>query len=67
VPVVDGAIAAKGRRLILSEIGINMRKGDWLLLVMFLEQKIKVVDYHIELANMHEWFTWTGISTAFFG
>ncbi|KAI0380277.1 NAD(P)-binding protein [Hypomontagnella monticulosa] len=65
-PLVDAAIAAKVKRFIPSEFGINTRKIDNTGIGSILQAKVKTLDYIIEKSKQNPWFTWTGISSGIF-
>lgn len=65
-PLVDAAIAAKVKRFIPSEFGINTRKIDNTGIGAILQTKVKTLDYIIEKSKENPWFTWTGISSGIF-
>ncbi|TVY81249.1 putative pinoresinol-lariciresinol reductase [Lachnellula suecica] len=64
--LIDAAVAAKVTRFIPSEFGINTREVAGTKIGALLGAKVANVDYLIELAAKHEWFSWTGISTGLF-
>jgi uncharacterized protein YbjT (DUF2867 family) len=61
--IIESAIAARVKRFIPSEFGYNTREAHGTTIGSLLKAKIETVDYLIELAQKHDWFTWTGIST----
>ncbi|OTB02681.1 hypothetical protein M426DRAFT_322440 [Hypoxylon sp. CI-4A] len=65
-PLIDASIAAKVKRFIPSEFGINTRTISHDGLRSILQAKIKTLDYIISKSNENPWFTWTGISTGIF-
>ncbi|KAI1764664.1 NAD(P)-binding protein [Hypoxylon sp. FL1150] len=66
IPLVDAAIAAKVRRFIPSEFGINTRIVDGTAIGKILQGKIKTLDYLISKSEENPWFTWTGVSSGAF-
>ncbi|KAI1074835.1 NAD(P)-binding protein [Whalleya microplaca] len=65
-PLVDAAVAAKVKRFIPSEFGINTRTVKDTAIGKILQGKVKTVDYLQEKSKEHPWFTWTGVSTGLF-
>lgn len=65
-PLVDAAIAAKVKRFIPSEFGINTRIVNNTAIGNILQGKVKTLDYIIGKTKENPWFTWTGISTGIF-
>ncbi|KAI1137316.1 NAD(P)-binding protein [Hypoxylon sp. FL0543] len=65
-PLVDAAIAAKVKRFIPSEFGINTRIVSNTAIGNILQGKTKTLDYIIEKSKENPSFTWTGISTGIF-
>ncbi|KAL6400029.1 hypothetical protein AUP68_16982 [Ilyonectria robusta] len=64
--IIDAVIAAKVPRYIPSEFGIDTRKYRNLKIGALLMPKIRNVDYLIEVAQKHNWFSWTGIANGLF-
>ncbi|KAI0881399.1 NAD(P)-binding protein [Annulohypoxylon maeteangense] len=64
--LVDAAIAAKVKRFISSEFGINTRTVGDSAIGKILQGKIKVLDYIIEKSEENPWFTWNGVSSGLF-
>ncbi|KAI0106802.1 NAD(P)-binding protein [Daldinia grandis] len=66
IPLVDAAIAAKVKRFIPSEFGINTRIVEGTPIGNILQGKVKTLDYIISKSQEHPWFTWTGVSSGIF-
>ncbi|KAI0844358.1 NAD(P)-binding protein [Daldinia vernicosa] len=66
VPLVDAAIAAKVKRFIPSEFGINTRIVEGTPIGQILQGKVKTLDYIISKSRENPWFTWTGVSSGIF-
>ncbi|KAI8964686.1 NAD(P)-binding protein [Daldinia sp. FL1419] len=66
IPLVDAAIAAKVKRFIPSEFGINTRIVEGTSIGKILQGKVKTLDYIISKSQENPWFTWTGISSGIF-
>lgn len=65
--LVDAAVAAKIKRFIPSEYGLNTRTvGASTKLGKMLGTKIKTVDYLIAKAEEFDWFSWTGLGNNLF-
>ncbi|KAI0827507.1 NAD(P)-binding protein [Hypoxylon sp. FL0890] len=64
--LVDACIAAKVKRFIPSEFGINTRIVNNTAIGNILQGKIKTLDYIIGMSKENSWFTWTGISSGIF-
>lgn len=65
--IVDAAVQAKVQRFVASEYGLNTRKIDRAgRLGQALAPKIETVDYLIEMAAKHDWFTWSAIANNIF-
>jgi hypothetical protein len=64
--IIDAAIAAKVPRFIPSEFGIPSRQNRDTKIGKILGAKIQNTDYLIELAEKHDWFSWTGLSNGLF-
>ncbi|GKT67230.1 NmrA-like family protein [Colletotrichum tofieldiae] len=60
--LIDAAVAAKVKRFIPSEFGINTRKARGSKIGDILAPKIQTVDYLIEISAKNSSFTWTGIA-----
>ncbi|GKT47604.1 pinoresinol reductase 2 [Colletotrichum spaethianum] len=60
--LADAAVAAKVKRFIPSEFGINTREARGTKIGGILTPKIQTVDYLIELSEKNSSFTWTGIA-----
>ncbi|KAI1638368.1 hypothetical protein F4809DRAFT_600540 [Biscogniauxia mediterranea] len=65
-PLVDAAVAAKVKRFIPSEFGVNTRILGDLPIGKILQGKIKTLDYIDAKSKENPDFTWTGISTGLF-
>jgi hypothetical protein len=65
-PIVDAAIAAKVKRFIPSEFGINTRKISREGFGRLVQEKMNTMDYIIERSQENPWFSWTGIATGIF-
>ncbi|KAL2024910.1 hypothetical protein VTK56DRAFT_3609 [Thermocarpiscus australiensis] len=63
---IDAALAARVKRFIPSEFGINTRKVRGTPIGQILAGKIAIVDYLEEKARENPGFTWTGLSTGLF-
>ncbi|KAI1652571.1 NAD(P)-binding protein [Daldinia decipiens] len=66
VPLVDAAIAAKVKRFIPSEFGINTRTVEGTPIGKILQGKVQALDYIISKSQENPWFTWTGVSNGIF-
>lgn len=67
IRLVDAAVAAKIKRFIPSEYGLNTRTvGVSTKLGKMLGTKIKTVDYLIAKAEELGWFSWTGLGNNLF-
>ncbi|KAK1982389.1 NmrA-like family protein [Colletotrichum cereale] len=64
--LADAAVAAKVKRFIPSEFGINSREVRGTKIGAILSPKIKLVDHLIALSEKNSSFTWTGISAGAF-
>lgn len=65
--LVDAAVAAKVKRFIPSEYGLNTRTvGASTKLGRMLSTKIKTVDYLIAKTEQFDWFSWTGLGNNLF-
>lgn len=65
--LVDAAVAAKIKRFIPSEYGLNTRTvGASTKLGKMLGTKIKTVDYLIAKTEQVSWFSWTGLGNNLF-
>ena len=65
--LVDAAVAAKIKRFIPSEYGLNTRTvGASTKLGKMLGTKIKTVDYLIAKTEQFGWFSWTGLGNNLF-
>jgi hypothetical protein len=67
IRLVDTAVAAKVKRFIPSEYGLNTRTvGASTKLGKMLGTKIKTVDYLIAKTEQFSWFSWTGLGNNLF-
>ncbi|KAF5623251.1 2'-hydroxyisoflavone reductase [Fusarium tjaetaba] len=64
--IIDAAVAAQVPRFIPSEFGIPSRQNRDTKIGKILGAKIQNTDYLIELAEKHDWFSWTGLSNGLF-
>lgn len=64
--IIDAAIAAKVKRIIPCEFGINTQEARGTKIGGLLRPKIENIDYLVELSKKHDWFSWTGLSTGSF-
>ncbi|KAI5857407.1 NAD(P)-binding protein [Durotheca rogersii] len=64
--LVDAAVAAKVKRFIPSEFGVNTRIIAGTPIGDILQGKIKTVDYLVSKSQENPSFTWTGVSTGLF-
>ncbi|KAI1459812.1 NAD(P)-binding protein [Annulohypoxylon moriforme] len=64
--LVDAAVAAKVKRFISSEFGINTRTVGDAAIGKILQGKVQVLDYIIEKSEENPWFTWNGVSSGLF-
>ncbi|KAM0551267.1 hypothetical protein ACHAPJ_008612 [Fusarium lateritium] len=64
--IIDAAIAARVPRFIPSEFGIPSREYRDTKIGSILAGKVRNTDYLIELAQKHDWFSWTGLSNGLF-
>ncbi|KAF8850452.1 NAD(P)-binding protein [Acephala macrosclerotiorum] len=64
--IIDAAIAAKVKRYIASEFGLDTREARGTKIGSILGAKAETVDYLIQFSKEHEWFTWTAFSTGSF-
>lgn len=63
--IIDAAVAAKVRRFIPSEYGVDTRLAEKSL-GWVAANKNQVNDYLVEVAKKNEWFTWTGLVVGLF-
>lgn len=67
IKLIDAAVAAKVKRFIPSEYGLNTRTvGASTKLGKMLGTKIKTVDYLIAKSEELGWFSWTGLGNNLF-
>ncbi|KAI1463274.1 NAD(P)-binding protein [Daldinia caldariorum] len=66
IPLVDAAVAAKVKRFIPSEFGINTRIVEGTSIGKILQGKVKTLDYIIGKSQENPWFSWTGVSSGVF-
>ncbi|KAI1800347.1 NAD(P)-binding protein [Daldinia bambusicola] len=66
IPLVDAAIAAKVKRFIPSEFGINTRIVEGTSIGKILQGKVKTLEYLIAKSQENPWFSWTGVSSGVF-
>ncbi|KAI1393075.1 NAD(P)-binding protein [Hypoxylon trugodes] len=64
--LVDAALAAKVKRFIPSEFGVNTRILGDTAIGTILQGKVKTLDYINGKSQENPWFTWTGISSGLF-
>ncbi|EHK24144.1 uncharacterized protein TRIVIDRAFT_45370 [Trichoderma virens Gv29-8] len=64
--IIDAAIAAKVRRFIPSEFGIDTRRTEETSLGWILANKLNVTDYLSEVVKKNPWFSWTGLAVGLF-
>ncbi|KAI1098548.1 NAD(P)-binding protein [Jackrogersella minutella] len=64
--LVDAAVAAKVKRFIPSEFGVNTRTVGDTGLGSILQGKVQLLDYIIGKSKENPWFTWNGISNGIF-
>lgn len=64
--IIDAAVAAKVRRFIPSEFGIDTRRTEEKSLGWILANKVNVTDYLSEVAKENPWFSWTGLAVGIF-
>ncbi|EHK44548.1 hypothetical protein TRIATDRAFT_293732 [Trichoderma atroviride IMI 206040] len=64
--IVDAAVAAKVRRFIPSEYGVDNRRTEEKDMGWMVVNKAKLNEYLDEVAAKHKWFSWTGVACGFF-
>ncbi|KAI1086792.1 NAD(P)-binding protein [Rostrohypoxylon terebratum] len=64
--LADAAVAAKVKRFISSEFGVNTRTLGDSAIGKILRGKVEVLDYIIEKSRENPWFTWNGVSSGLF-
>ncbi|KAM0259092.1 hypothetical protein ACHAQJ_003463 [Trichoderma viride] len=64
--IIDAAVAAKVRRFIPSEFGVDTRLAEEKNLGWVLNHKVSFNDYLFEVAEKNKWFTWTGLAVGLF-
>ncbi|KAI1206950.1 NAD(P)-binding protein [Annulohypoxylon truncatum] len=64
--LIDAAVAAKVKRYISSEFGVNSRVLGDAPIGKILRGKVEVLDYAIEKSKENPWFTWNGVSSGLF-
>lgn len=64
--IIDAAVAAKVRRFIPSEYGVDTRRTEEKSLGWVLANKVNLNDYLFEVVKKNEWFTWTGLAVGLF-
>ncbi|KAM0230061.1 hypothetical protein ACHAP5_011467 [Fusarium lateritium] len=60
--IIDAAFAARVPCFIPSEFDIPSRENRHTKIGRLLAAKVQNTDYLIELAEKHDWFSWTGLS-----
>ncbi|KAL7907436.1 hypothetical protein GGI35DRAFT_487146 [Trichoderma velutinum] len=64
--IIDAAVAAKVRRFLPSEFGVDLRRTEERSLGWILANKVNVTDYLSEVVQKNPWFTWTGLAVGIF-
>lgn len=64
--LIDAVVAAGVPRFIPSEFGVPSRQNRDTKIGKLLGAKVQNTDYLIELAEQHNWFSWTGLSSGLF-
>ncbi|KAL5093666.1 hypothetical protein Trisim1_010397 [Trichoderma cf. simile WF8] len=64
--IIDAAVAAKVRRFLPSEFGVDTRRTEEKSLGWILANKLSVTDYLAEVAKKTPWFSWTGLAVGLF-
>ncbi|KAF3071367.1 hypothetical protein CFAM422_006155 [Trichoderma lentiforme] len=64
--IIDAAVAAKVRRFMPSEFGVDTRRTEEKSLGWILANKLSVTDYLSEVAKKNPWFSWTGLAVGLF-
>ncbi|KAJ4861355.1 nmrA-like family domain-containing protein [Trichoderma breve] len=64
--IIDAAVAAKVRRFMPSEFGVDTRRTEERSLGWILANKISVTDYLSEVVKKNPWFSWTGLAVGLF-
>ncbi|KAL6803522.1 hypothetical protein J3E68DRAFT_446152 [Trichoderma sp. SZMC 28012] len=64
--IIDAAVAAKVRRFLPSEFGVDTRRTEEKSLGWILANKLIVTDYLAEVAKKNPWFSWTGLAVGLF-
>ncbi|KKP03962.1 hypothetical protein THAR02_03944 [Trichoderma harzianum] len=64
--IIDAAVAAKVRRFMPSEFGVDTRRAEERSLGWILANKVSVTDYLVEVAKKNPWFSWTGLAVGLF-
>ncbi|TFA99693.1 hypothetical protein CCMA1212_008606 [Trichoderma ghanense] len=64
--IIDAAVAAKIRRFIPSEFGVDTRRTEEKALGWIVKNKVNSTDYLDEVARKNGWFTWTGLAVGLF-
>ncbi|KAL6890492.1 hypothetical protein GGI43DRAFT_387689 [Trichoderma evansii] len=64
--IVDAAVAAKVRRFLPSEYGVDNRRTEEKDMGWMVVNKVKLNEYLDEIAAKNKWFSWTGVACGFF-
>lgn len=64
--IVDAAVAAKVRRFLPSEFGVDNRRTSEKDMGWMVGNKVKLNEYLDEVAAKNKWFSWTGLACGFF-
>ncbi|KAL7920331.1 hypothetical protein ACQKWADRAFT_328783 [Trichoderma austrokoningii] len=64
--IIDAAVAARVRRFLPSEYGVDNRRTEERDMGWMVVNKIKVNEYLDEVAAKNKWFSWTGIACGLF-
>ncbi|PON23079.1 hypothetical protein TGAM01_v208084 [Trichoderma gamsii] len=64
--IVDAAVAAKVRRFLPSEFGVDNRRTSEKDMGWMVVNKVKLNEYLDEVAAKNKWFSWTGLACGFF-
>ncbi|KAL7954709.1 hypothetical protein V8C34DRAFT_317042 [Trichoderma compactum] len=64
--IIDAAVAAKVRRFMPSEFGVDTRRAEGKSIGWILAKKLNITDYLSEVVQKYPWFSWTGLAVGLF-